>query len=1039
MRGSYRRKNRGKGGQQEVTFKQERFDAGYIYDLPASDLPKDSMALLENFNAYPEYLEGRSGTQLYSATSLPGSGTIHALRQHPTSQKWVLHRGSRAYYADAAQSSWTELLFHGSVNPTIVEAGDTSNQLASTFVTGTNSSNTNSNVLYWSLTNSVSVRTLNIYKDAAKLNLVLSGTRTGDGYMNLAQQNNSGLSGGTTVTYTGNDTDVGNTFTVTPYDYLDTDCDSTIKPMGNDFLLFIQSKQPPSGGQTCNQVYIDLTNFKLIAVAASGTFGYGIYSITGSGSQSASTPYGYRYVYSFSRIVNATTSALDSTLNRITGRLVFEGPSDSVNPLYSNSDKDYGEYWKANAITASNSNTVTVTVDGTTSNANLAYFAATHYTHISLYRTMDIGAAGVDPVTGSGNNRELYVWVGDFDRSLAQVTDVKSDDDIRAAFSAGFGLKTRFWVDMPIGEIGEITNSFMYSAKRGQNTVSYGQLTNKAYLGYYQAAYQYFKLDDGAQVFSRSPDMISFLCANSTYISSPNSYTDAGGSGSGPIYVLNHLTKASANIGCSDYGSLAQVDSANQLGQFGEGGSTAFIARCSDNTIRIWNNSSWSNDLSSRRVNKVVQTMLTGSVGAYWRGVYKLYYRTSSGSSNTTALLRFGMSTDGGFGWSQETGSALPLPQTYIGAGSFMDANGIQRMYCLDASDGLFYWVETFTAYSGASLTKVFLDKVAVNGSGGTAFTCKARFREVTGPSEGMNLAHKEAYIYDRPYDESAGFITGFSRNYLTYVDGSSTATGSLTGAARGADLQFFETVAGSRIQPEVQFTRSGARLTGFEALFDAQDKAAIGNGPGAYTEATNQAALAQNMKVWLTRPSNLLNRASGSSFTLTGTAPTNVSGPDGKTYGLSFVTGASYSIAETTSYSDFSLHFWVKSATTTNRILQLTGTNSFYVTFASNTSLSINGAGSLTVSTIVSGWHDFWIVRSGSTVTAYQNGAVVSGTVSVSTARGGTTFDLNPDAAAMILYDIRAYNTVLSAADVAYYYASVTTTNGGSKVLPLG
>lgn len=36
-----------------------------------------------------------------------------------------------------------------------------------------------------------------------------------------------------------------------------------------------------------------------------------------------------------------------------------------------------------------------------------------HWTHYSIYRTLDIGEDGVDPITGQGNNKELYVWVAD--------------------------------------------------------------------------------------------------------------------------------------------------------------------------------------------------------------------------------------------------------------------------------------------------------------------------------------------------------------------------------------------------------------------------------------------------------------------------------------------------------------------------------------------------------------------------------------------------------------------------------------------------
>lgn len=1025
MRGRLRNKNR-QQSQREQTFQQGQFDAGWINDLPASDLPKGGMALLENFVGFPEYLEGRSGCQRYSDTVLPGSGAVHAYAQHPTTKKWVLHRGAHLYYADTAQASWTEILTYGSnINPTV--NGDTSSQIANAFLTQVNTGNTNASTLYWELTNSGSTRTFNIYKNALKTQLVATGTRVGNGFMYLHQQNNSGLGGYLTVTYIGNDTDAGNTLvTATAEEDLGTgyDIDSHLEAIGNDFYLFVKD----NAGYTNYDAYVDLTNNRLIRINASQTSGgHGLYSVPNSGTQAAATPYGYRYLYTYSRIVNASTGLRDVTVNRVTGNLVFESAANTTfwatDPL-----RDYGEYWVASAITASSANTVVLTQNGTFAIADntLGLSAQSHYTHISLYRTMNIGVDGVDPVTGSGNNREIYVWVGDFDYTLEQVTDDITDDQIRAYLGSGFGLKSRFWRSLPTGEVGVIANNFIYTGKRGENTVSYGQLKDKRFIGFYNPAFQFFKLDDGLKIAAKSPDMISFICSNKTYISNPNAYFDAGGSAIAPTYVLQHLTVSSENIGVTDWGSFAPMDN-------------AFIAHCSDHTIRIWNSSYWSDDIASRRINNIVRLMLTGSVGIYGAGAYYLFYRTSSSATNNTLCLRYGFSRESGFGWSKVSGAAWPVPPTYAGAVQIMDANNLQRIIVYDAVDTFSYWIETFTAYTGSSTTKVFKDKVAVAGTGGTDIVCTARFPEWTAAEESLDLFHKESYIYDRPYDEATGYPAGFSRTLKAYTDGSTTATSTITGAAAKGDLQFFDKVQGNRIQMEVAFTTSGARLTGIGTLCDVFDRMAIGSTAANSTDATSQASLAASLKHWLTRPLNLLNRATGTSYTLAGTAPTNVTGPDGKNYGLSFVSGASYSVADTTSYSDFTVHFWGKSMATASRIFQMTGSNSFYVQFGSNTSLSINGAGNVTVATVASGWHDFWIVRSGSTVSVYQAGAVLGSTVTVATARGGTTFDINPDGAVMSLYDIRVYTTALTATEIAYYYADVSSaTLAGNKVLPL-
>jgi hypothetical protein len=268
------------------------------------------------------------------------------------------------------------------------------------------------------------------------------------------------------------------------------------------------------------------------------------------------------------------------------------------------------------------------------------------------------------------------------------------------------------------------------------------------------------------------------------------------------------------------------------------------------------------------------------------------------------------------------------------------------------------------------------------------------------------------------------------------YADGAATAAASASGAPRDGDIQLSKIVSGRRLQPEITVSTSKYQLVGYDSDIVEQDKATIGAGFTDTAEATNQLNLATNLKHWLCRPKALKNRVNATNYTLAGTAPTAVTGPDGRTYALSFVTGASYTQADTTVYGDFAVCFWCKSVATNKKIFNIDGTNDFYVQFVSSTSMDVNGAGNLTVATIASGWHNFWLVRSGSTVSLYQAGVlVITGTIA--TNRGGTQLQINPDGGAMILDDIRVYNTIKSAADIAYYYNDVIN-NAGKIVLPL-
>jgi|GEM_PF-1901174 len=88
----------------------------------------------------------------------------------------------------------------------LVEYGDSGNQLSGWTLDGLALDNSDKLVCYWSLSNSGTTRTVNLYSDSARSDLVASGSRTGDGEITLTASGGSRLSGAVTVAYTGNDT-----------------------------------------------------------------------------------------------------------------------------------------------------------------------------------------------------------------------------------------------------------------------------------------------------------------------------------------------------------------------------------------------------------------------------------------------------------------------------------------------------------------------------------------------------------------------------------------------------------------------------------------------------------------------------------------------------------------------------------------------------------------------------------------------------------------------------------------------------------------
>jgi hypothetical protein len=992
-----------------LTFEQKAWGGGQNSDLPASAVAADEAPLLQDLVAYKGYIESHGGSQLFSGTAIPGSGTVHALRYHKTARKWILHRGSALWVAAATMPSWTQLNFENFSSVLTITGGGA--QLSNAYLKGISAGNSDSATWHANLTDSAGVRTLDLYEDAGKTSLVARATRTGDGDANLQAMNSSGLHGLITIAYTGDITS-GLTFSVPSglgllewsYNYA-----SNLRDLDEDFLIATANPARPS------HFFIDLAREVVWGINPLAPNS----PIVGSGSQAAATPYGYRLLYTFSRIEGA--SGPDYTKNRISGTLKWESPANSTYGGSSPADlaKDYGEFWVANPISSSNPLAFYPTTSGGVNDNALLQDADRGATHISIYRCLDFGSSGVDEVTGQANNREVYVWDGDYPIGTSQISLTKTDDDLRASWVAGFGLKTRFWAPLPhSAEILEVTPSFIYTAVRGANQVPYAQRLNRETLGSHHPKHQVLRLDDGVQVIAKSPSLISFVCAGKTWTSSPSVYEDVDLVAS--VYQLRHLSPASTTIGVVDWSSFTEVQ---------EG---LFVAHCSDHTIRQWDGFAWSSDLSDRRVRKLVRKMPIGSALGFIGDALLLWHRQDSAAAHNDKCLRLGGGGDAGEGWSTLARSSWIFPPLYAGPVRYQDSNGVERLLVLNSADGLFYWVETFDGPDSSGLSKLWLDKVAVDGSGGTEIASVLRLRERTGTKEHHTLRHQETHLSLRPVDEAVGYRGAFEVDHVGYVDGSPTPRETVENVPREGDITFGKEHKGRRLQSEFRFAAAGFRVMRVYSRDLEDERRALGAGYAETDEGGYQRELAGSLKHWAGRYKARLNRATGTLYTLSGDAPSQVTGPDGKSFTLSFGAG-SYSQASTTAYTSFSFSFWAKGVTAAARVFALGGT-AFSVSFDSVTQLNIGGQ-TIAIASITSGWHHFALVRSGSTVTVYQNGASV-GTVTLAGSIGGGAFTLNPDQAAMQLDDWRLQTSEVSAGAWAFYFADVNGNSGG-KVLP--
>ena len=784
---------------------------------------------------------------------------------------------------------------------------------------------------------------------------------------------------------------------------------------------------------------------------------------------SAAGNFVYRYLFTFSRIlvysqdigggysVPADRMAAGAEVIHESGtngaRYVTGGVSTARG-------EDYGYINKATAITTSSGTTIPngdLTGAFGSTGAPGVDSADGHWTHLSIYRTLDVGPTGIDRGDGQGrgNNRALYVWLADIPRSDigSNYSDITPDSVLQARIDAkNFLLKTRGFEPMPSGDCAEVTSAFVFVADRSNSTretnLYYCGLSSPETVGYYHPGFQYQRFDDGIRAMKANQDILSIFCNGSSHICALTSITHDTAKLQ-YIPVLNYFQPIDRKIGIRDWGTLDSIDQ------------NTMIAVCSDASVRIWDGTQWGPDISYGKVNSEIRqivaaspyTYARGSVGRYSNGSYILWYSKDSSDTYLTSCIQYGFGKNAGYGWTKNTGFVMPYFKN--GANHILDNTGVSRLIVQSAatsggySSGQLYWVNTFRPFTGATEQGVQMDRfdkdgfIYGNSNSGAEIAQKWRFRELTSSEESEYILHEETHNYFRPLSEASGYRSGTSVSMVVYKDGSTTAYETLTAVPMTADVHFTKEVAARRVQLEVQVNRGATRYIGIDSHCRTLDRINFATaGDNSSSESTTsypqyQAQLATNLKHWVTRRDFAVDRGSGSVMTITG-SPAWASGPDGGSATAYYFSSASlYMSGATTLYSgDFSIFFWIKSYSN-GYILEITGDGggSNLQVSASNTTLTLSGVTATINSVADSSWHSFVLVRSGSTVSVYQEGALVT-TLSTAVTYGGGAFKVSFVADVGNIFDVRVYSDAKSAAAISYYYNDVVN-NSGNGVLP--
>jgi len=728
-----------------IKFKQESF-TGQNLDYPASDIGTEKLALLENGVARGVFLESRCGTERFSYAKMPGTGVIYsAPKQHPSSKKWAMHRGTQVWVADQDMHFWQEAT---AKSDAISGANSTLKPFNEDFLL----SNT-SGVFLIHLQNT----------EYFKMNYNCPANRGIDEAGAVSVLN-----------WTGNAGD--NVLTLDSAQILSNKTPVTLASIGGYTL--------PAELDTSSTFYVSYisnTTIKLCStpedvdsdIFVTFTSGAGV-----GGKLNVSVSHKYRYCYTFMRMLKFDgTSA--SGLNRRDPNTVIinesgtkQGytadsrdyttvesnyPISKNNPkafqlqeliTYANSDIDLANNTIAlthefdtgmqvtmladaepfqlsttyYTINASDSDSLKIklattlenalagtAIDITTQGGNTQliwmrpiYSMDDSVTHMGIYRTLDVKFStpeDTDIALSTGTNPEVFSWVGDIDSTDNDFLDSTDDANLSTEMLEGSSLaKMRGMIPLPSGDVMTVAPSWVFTATRNDIIMYYSSITEiqKIHAGHYSPV-QFHRYDQGIQNMNVAGDSLLVTTNTQTKPVTLTSFKNVGSLEYIP--ELDHYPDGDNTTGVTLYGTIAEIEK------------STLIAVCSDQSVRIWNGSEWDKDLSWGEVNDEIKTIAPGAVGFFHDSVYYIWYRTDSTLNYNNKCLRLSLDEREGLGWSFFNGNKWVKPPLNTGPSVCEDSNGLRKFICLDHTDEYCYWLETYDSYTGSGLVKTYADK----------------------------------------------------------------------------------------------------------------------------------------------------------------------------------------------------------------------------------------------------------------------------------------------------------------------------------------
>ncbi len=557
--------------------------------------------------------------------------------------------------------------------------------------------NTGEYELWWKVVVAAGMATVTLYKDAAMTMAVASGSPGSDFVQFvISEENGSGIVGYGSQIAASSIPDGIYSGTTLEFSFVEKSINensaiSSFRDYG--FIVFIRGVAP-------SNVFVDQRTMQYWLLSTQN--GYGDFPILGIGPGT----YAYRYLYTYSRIVSES-GIPDYTGNRISANLSFEGPSN-LGPV---EGVDYSAHYTAAPISESGPSAFELqafvpTIGSPPTPAGLN--AASYITHISIYRTLDVGVNGVG-INGAANNSEVYIWVADVPIYSTEYTDTTSDATLRnrlvgaSTEQDSLALRSRLFREMARG-IGAIGPDFMVTAEPLGQQASYCDIAvNPRLIGFNFPGTQRFILQDPICEIYRTKDLFVFLCPSSTYTSISSIQQEVGIAGLIPIISIQNFEPASRTIGIKYGQGVFPVDE------------SSFVTLCGDGTVRIFSGGSWSDPMEGTKLHGVTSQILPGAVFSFFRRVMLMWGRTADGDGPADTCLRYvvGPNNPNGSQWTEVSRPYWAYPGTWCGTMLVEDDESALRVAVFDYFDNAVFAVE-----DDLPLRQFEDDKVTVTASG---------------------------------------------------------------------------------------------------------------------------------------------------------------------------------------------------------------------------------------------------------------------------------------------------------------------------------